>query len=146
MNESLRTQGENHRKKILNIIGIIMLLAVLVYRGMQFYHWWTIGWDMKSYNPYMPMADFLAGHALLATIIVAGLPMVYYFSAIVNYIYDSVVVYGLVMWGYLSIQLAIVEIAVIIFEFIIIFYIIRAFWFQAIRQEGKKRMDGGYRA
>ena len=48
------------RQKMLNLLGIILTMAVLIYRGMQFYHWWTIGWDMKSYNPYMPMLDFLS--------------------------------------------------------------------------------------
>ena len=74
------------RQKFLSKLGIIMLVGVLIYRGMQFWHWYTIGLDMQSYNPYMPPVDFLVGHAFLATAIVASLPIAYYIAAFVNYL------------------------------------------------------------
>lgn len=134
------------RRKVLLIIGTIMLAAVLTYRGLQFYHWWQIGFDMRSYNPYMPIVDFLAGHAFLATIIVASLPAVYYVSAIFNYMYDSTVIWGLVRWGYLTPAMAAIEIVIILFEFVVIFYIIRKFLAPRLERLFDSNRPSGYKS
>lgn len=133
------------RQKMLNKIGLGIIIASLMVRGLQFYHWYNIGFDMKSYNPYVPIFEFLWGHLILATAIVASLPFTYYIAAFVNYLYDGLMLYGLLKWGYLSPTMGTIIIIIVIITFFIVFYMIRAYWFKHFEGIVNGGLGSGYK-
>lgn len=48
-----------HKKILLVIMGILMVLAGLTARGLNIAHWEETDWDVSSYDPVVPILSIM---------------------------------------------------------------------------------------
>ena len=50
-----------HKKILLAVLGIVMLLVVLTSRGLNIAHWEETDWNVDSYDPTVPFLSLIGG-------------------------------------------------------------------------------------
>lgn len=56
------------KKSIIAVAGIVVVLGVFISRAVSIMYWESIGWNLVSYNPAIPIITIITGIAYCITV------------------------------------------------------------------------------